>query len=268
MEKLYSVKMRSSAGGCHISGAERIVKEEEVEEVAKELVRRALSHPKGKPDFINVKVELLQEEPKRLKLLPVIEITGNYRAEDILRKLFSLSPIPVELGLRVYKELLSGPAPDGGVMRGAMIVEVPSGKRLEPDKFRGVRASYLDITKEAEKKLQELTGERFTENFKEALTLSTKILNHPAVLGELCISDDPNYTTGYLSLKGIGYLRIKKIKEPGSPLGGRAIFVKKNTPVEELIDYLERTPVLADGVNSYLLVSAEELSKLFSEDSL
>jgi len=268
MEKLYSVKMRSSAGGCHISGAERIVKEEEVEEVAKELVRRALSHPRGKPDFINIKVELLSKEPLRLTLLPVIEVTGNYSAEGLLKKLFSFSPIPVELGLRVYRELLSGPAPDGKTMRGAMIVEVPSGKRLEPDKFRGVRASYLDITKEAERELRKLSGEKFTENFKEALTLSTKILNHPAVLGELCVSDDPDYTTGYLSLKGIGYFRIKSIKKAGSPFGGRAIFVRENIPLDNLINYLEKTPILADRVSSYSSVSAEELSKELSENSL
>ncbi|TCK06203.1 6-carboxyhexanoate--CoA ligase [Phorcysia thermohydrogeniphila] len=268
MEKLYSVKMRSSAAGHHISGAERIVREEEIEKVAGELVRRALNHSKGKPDFINLKVELLSEEPLRLTLLPVIEVTGNYSAERVLKELFSLSPIPVELGLRVYRELLSGPAPDGKTMRGAMIVEVPSGKRLEPDKFRGVRASYLDITKEAERKLRELTGERFTENFKEALTLSTKILNYPAVLGELCVSDDPDYTTGYLSLKGVGYIRIKNIKEAGSPLGGRAIFVRESTSLDELIRYLEKIPVLADRVSSYSLVPAEELSKVFSENSL
>jgi len=268
MEKLYSVKMRSSAGGIHISGAERIVDERDIEEVVKQLVRRALTHPRGKPDFINLKVELLKERPVRLPLLSVIEVTGSYRAEEVLKELFSLSPIPTEVGMKVYRELLSGPAPNGKVMRGAMIVEVPSGRRLEPDRFRGVRASYLDITEEAERKLKELAGSRFTENFKEALTLSTKVLAYPTVIGELCVSDDPNYTTGYLSLKGKGYFRIRNIKEAGSPFGGRAIFVKEKTPLSDLISFLEKTPVLTDRVSSYSLVAATELREVFSAGSL
>lgn len=49
---LYSIKMRGSksveGSSKHISGAENIVKEEEIERVCSLLVKRALNHQQGK----------------------------------------------------------------------------------------------------------------------------------------------------------------------------------------------------------------------------
>lgn len=264
MEKLYSVKMRSSKENNHISGAERIVSEDEIENTAVQLIRRALNHSRGKADFINIKVEELKEPPLLEPLLPVFEVTDYESATDLLRKLFSMSEIPVDLGIRIYEKLLSGPAPNGKTMRGAMIVEVPAGKRLETDKFRGIRASYLDIDKKTAELLKENFGNGYTENLKEALVLSTKILSFDGVLGELCVSDDPNYTTGYLSLKKKGYLRIRNIKQKGLSKGGRAIFVKENVRLADLIYYLERAPFIAKGFPGRSVVSVEELGDLAS----
>jgi 6-carboxyhexanoate--CoA ligase len=168
------------------------------------------------------------------------------------------------LGIKTYERLLSGPAPDGKTMRGAMVVEVPSGKRLEPDKYRGVRASYLDMDRETGELLKKSVREGYTENFKEALVLSTKILSFEGVLGELCVSDDPDYTTGYLSLKGKGYFRIKNIKPQGLSTGGRAIFIKPEVKISELIYYLEKVPFIAKGFSSYSAVPIEEIERLFS----
>ena len=56
-EPLYSVKMRASESGAHISGAERIVPSSAAPRTAAALVARALNHSKGTPDFINVKLE-------------------------------------------------------------------------------------------------------------------------------------------------------------------------------------------------------------------
>ena len=53
---LYSVKMRASRDGAHISGAERIVAGKAAPETAAALVRRAMAHPKGTPDSISLKV--------------------------------------------------------------------------------------------------------------------------------------------------------------------------------------------------------------------
>ncbi|ADY73376.1 6-carboxyhexanoate--CoA ligase [Desulfurobacterium thermolithotrophum DSM 11699] len=264
MKKLYSVKMRSSKEGLHISGAERIVLEEELKTVAIQLIERALNHSRGKADFVNLKIEELKKNPVYSPLLPVFEVTDYKSVKELLKKLFSLSKVPLELGIEVYKKLLTGPAPNGQIMRGAMIVAVPSGKRLEPNQYRGVRASYLDVDKETVSILKEKLEDRYTENFKEALVLSTKILHFNNVLGELCVSDDPDYTIGYLSLKGKGYFRIKNIKPQGLPKGGRAIFVEEKIDVEKFINYLEKEPFIAKGFLSYSVISVEELSSLFS----
>ncbi len=256
---LFSVKMRSSKNGLHISGAERIVPEERVNQVVLSLLERARKHSRGRPDFISLKVEELKEEPVYLKALPVYEVKGGVPTETLLEKLFSLSEVPVSLGLSFYRQLLKGISPSGGVMRGATIVEVPSGRRLEPDSERGVRVSYIDITDEAAEELKRTAGNKYTENFKEALTLSTKVLNHPDVLAELCISDDPDYTTGYLSIKNLGYFRLFNLKPSGLPLGGRVFFVRKGVDLKELISYFETKPVIVSSVSNYSSVSLEEM---------
>ncbi|MCX7492993.1 hypothetical protein OS127_10795 [Corynebacterium sp. P6129] len=52
----YSVKMRASSDGQHISGAERLVRSESVPTCVDSLTHRALTHPKGTPDEITVTV--------------------------------------------------------------------------------------------------------------------------------------------------------------------------------------------------------------------
>ena len=48
-------------GGKHISGAERILHEDEVEQELINVYRRAITHERGKPDFINFKIEEIDE---------------------------------------------------------------------------------------------------------------------------------------------------------------------------------------------------------------
>ena len=66
--RLFSLKMRASQQNRHISGAERIVPEECVAATAGELVSRAMSHSKGQPDFVNVKIESA-DQPMELPAL-------------------------------------------------------------------------------------------------------------------------------------------------------------------------------------------------------
>ena len=56
--RLYSVKMRASSAGVHVSGAEKIVSAAAVSKVASRLVERALAHPKGTPDFVRGAAEV------------------------------------------------------------------------------------------------------------------------------------------------------------------------------------------------------------------
>ncbi len=241
--------MRSSACGRHISGAEALVPADMVDRTVLSFLNRARNHSRGAPDFINIKVEEIREEPVKAPLLPVYHLEGD--PLKLLRELFPLALVPVDLGLATYRLLLEGPSPGGGVMRGAMVVEVPTGTRLEPNRERGVRASTLGITPRAEEELKVKAGKFYTENLKEALILTTKINYFEGVLGELCISDDPDYTTGYLSISGIGYFRLFNLKPSGHPKGGRAIFVRRGISVEELISFLKKRPFLATSFPGY-----------------
>lgn len=65
---LYSIRMRAAEGGPHeqgghhISGAERLVTKEELEQISSELVHRALTHSKGCADFIRITIDAIPDE--------------------------------------------------------------------------------------------------------------------------------------------------------------------------------------------------------------
>jgi len=87
-----------------------------------------------------------------------------------------------------------------------------------------------------------------TTTVKEALILASKVASHPDVTAEICISDDPDYTTGYIASKQLGYLRIPNIKRRGEKHGGRVFIVKESADIDRLTNYLEKTPVIVSGV--------------------
>ena len=81
---LYSVKMRSSRGGVHgkggrhISGAERIVSCESVEKEVLAMVRRAQTHDRGSPDFIQLKMEVVK--PGKIVYVPLLPVSERKTA--------------------------------------------------------------------------------------------------------------------------------------------------------------------------------------------
>jgi 6-carboxyhexanoate--CoA ligase len=81
---------------------------------------------------------------------------------------------------------------------------------------------------------------------KEALVLATKVIEHPATVAELCWSDDPEYITGYVASKKLGYQRITKLKEYGDERGCRIFFVNGLTDLPAYIHYLEKQPVFVE----------------------
>ncbi len=253
--------MRASKGKHHISGAERIVSKGFLEETVNSLIRRALTHSRGIANSINLKIERIEGSPERISLLDIFEISDRWRysVEEIILKLLLKVGVKEEVALNAYRSLMSGASPDGTVMRGAMLVQKETGKRLEPDRFRGIRATYMDFTEKALEEFRDLVGKKFNENFRDAVVLSSKVLNCRGIIAELCISDDPEYTTGYISLKGLGYVRIPDIKEKGWRFGGRAFFVDGCGNVEEIRNYLEKKAVLIDRVSSYTLASLMDI---------
>ena len=240
----YSLKMRASQQVVegeqkheqHISGAERIVNRDSVEAVCSAMVRRAMTHSKGDPDFINVKIEKVHENDIQiLKALPVTRVDVE-SWQDGLEKAFGVVG-DAAAGIREkLPELLRETFP----MRGAMLYDIATGERLEPDHERGVRATYMDALHSSE-------VDGCKNHFNEAIVLATKVANAPGMVAEFCVSDDPNYVTGYVASKELGYVRIMKMKEMGDENGGRIfLFDSRKAKAEECIEYLQKKKVLVD----------------------
>ena len=245
---LYSLKMRASNREDriekHISGAEKIIREDSLSLYSEALLTRALYHSKGKADFVNMKIEKVnQEDILYLEALPVTTVNVDNYQEGIQKLLAMLG----KMGITNASAIL-GKLKDTYNMRGAMILDVDTLERLEPDKDRGIRATYMDADNSI---LQE---KKDTKNhYNEAIILATKVAYAPNIIGEICISDDPDYVTGYVASKGIGYVRITKLKEMGSQDGGRIFLYRgDHCQVQDCIDYMEKQKVLVKNISSIL----------------
>lgn len=227
----------------HISGAEGIYEESDIAKIVKEYTFRSLNHSKGKPDKIVITIERLAQKPKRLPLLSVNTLNCNspYEAKSIVFHELTGIGISNKAINEAFKILKSDK-----VMRGASLVLSESGIRKEPDKQRGVRVSRLGIDKSDKKRLSarlSALGINMT-TVKEALMLASKIAACPDIVAEICISDDPDYTTGYMASKQFGYLRIPNIKNNSEVHGGRVFFLKEGANIENIVNYLEKQPVI------------------------
>lgn len=235
--QLYSLKMRASQQNAHISGAENIIPEDELQDYCVQLLQRALQHSKGKPDFINFKIEAVQpEEILTLPALPVHTIstdTPEAGMAAVRGQMQRLGLARIEEILQIWQQSYA--------MRGAMLLDADSLQRLEPEPERGVRATYMD----AQNLPGALAAKRGKNHFNEALVLATKVAHHPNIVAELCISDDPDYDTGYIAAKEIGYVRITTLKPLGSSDGGRVFLFRGNqAELADCIDYLQHQKVL------------------------
>jgi len=238
---------RKAKGGkhseIHISGAEGIYEGPELSAIVNKYIERALTHPRGRPDKITITLEEIKQKPKSVQLLPVttLKCVSPVDARDIIFKALTEAGISKKAINNAVKVLTSKKT-----MRGAALISIASGKRLEVDKGRGIRVSRLGIDKSTDKRLSRSLPEfkASMPTVKEALILASKVASCPGVVAEICISDDPDYTTGYVASKAIGYVRIPNIKRSGEMHGGRVFFITEGANVEVLIKYLEKTPVL------------------------
>lgn len=251
---LFSLKMRASEniGGksVHISGAEKIVSEKQLADYATAMIDRGLHHSKGNADFLNIKIEKVDSEKIiYLDALPVTTVeVEDWRQgqEEIIRFLNEIGiPEPLKI-VDFLKETYA--------MRGAMLLDINQLKRLEPDKERGIRATYMDQDRS---QIKYFSPEK--NHYSEAIVLATKVVNCPGIVGEICISDDPYYVTGYVASKECGYRRITKMKEMGSENGGR-IFLYNGRPedVHKTIDFLQCQRVIVRGVKALSCNNAPE----------
>jgi 6-carboxyhexanoate--CoA ligase len=241
---LYSVRMRASTkDGAHVSGAEGIFEAREVRRAVDAYTRRAMAHSKGSPHEITVTVERITTRPLEVTALPVrtLRCASPKAADKLIAALLEalhVSPKAASSGLAAVRREQA--------MRGAALVDARTGRRLEPDRARGVRATMMGGTKASITSLSRKLSRRDinTETVKEALVLATKVSHAPGAVAELCVSDDPHYTTGYLASPALGYVRIPNIKKKGSRAGGRAVFLSPGTDTAAVVRYLETTPLL------------------------
>lgn len=243
---MWSVRMRASkiedSTENHISGAEGIYEYSKIQTAVRKLLERAMKHQKGFPDKIVITIERLKEDIKTISALAVNTFFSNspHEAFAFIReklKTLRISEKAIENAFEVIKN---------HPMRGAALIDSITGQRLEPDKKRGVRVSRIQMDKRRKiqilRKIKNLSQQ--PQRVIEALTIASKTLSYPQIVAELCVSDNPDYTTGYIASREFGYLRVTNIKNIGETVGGRVLFIKSPFDLENLIQYLERKPVL------------------------
>ncbi len=252
-----SKRSKSQISEIHISGAEGIYQDSEVTAVLKAYTKRALLHPRGRPEKIVLTIEKITQKPKVIPSLPVttLKCSSPSEAKRLIRKILNKLDIS-ETAVNTAFNILSGSI----TMSGASIVLAESGKRVEPDIERGIRVSRLGINRSTGRTLS-LKLEKYGINnitVREAVILASKVASYKQVEAELCISDDPYYLTGYISSKQFGYVRIPNIKRKRDKKGGRVFFMEETTNINSAVKFLEKTPVIIGKVS--------ECSGIFSLD--
>ncbi len=277
-QELYSIRMRAAqggpheSGGRHISGAERIVLEEKIPVTLEKLFLRALKHGLGRPDFINIIIEFISPEKiQKVTSLPVytIRCRDYLEGRKLARKVLELAGIERRLIERGFNYLLEGCFDCGTNMRGAILMDVNTGCRLEPDPNRGIRASRMDYAPNLEEILSRELEKLGLNNdhVREALCLATKVAHVPGIVAELCWSDDPGYTAGYVASANLGYVRFNYLKEKDSRRGGRIFFIDPTMgKPEEIIKILEQKPCIISKLGPiYSEMTFDEFRKRLKE---
>lgn len=243
---MWSVRMRASKKEnnmeTHISGAEGIYDYSQINKIIKQLFKRAFEHPKGKPDKVVITLEKIKEELHIVHALPINTFFTNSPEEafSIIKEKLNSVGVSDNALFSAFEVIRKCP------MRGATLIDLTTGERLEKDKTRGIRVSRIHIEKGKRmkllKRIKNLSSQ--PQRVIEAITIASKVASCPEIVAELCISDNPDYTTGYIASKNFGYLRITNIKNKGEDIGGRAFFIKTPCNIEKLIYYIEKKPVL------------------------
>ena len=138
---LYSIKMRASKSDLHVSGAERIIQQADISSAVSALTERALHHGLGRADFINVKME--EVAPEKLQYLDALPVSKR-PAETVEETYKIMKEMLCELGLEAKADALIDLLRHNHPMRGAVLYDVATNSRLEPDHERGIRVTYMD----------------------------------------------------------------------------------------------------------------------------
>lgn len=241
----YSVRMRAAKdgpheqGGKHISGGERLSTFNDLREAVNFLLEKGLIHSKGKPDFMQIQFEYIND-PITWKP-PLMVTTKNVEdAEEgqcYAKMLLEKSGIPQQIIDKAYSYLA-----EYSGLAGALLVDIHSGDLINGKK-KGIRVSRMDWLDSNYKRWSAHFHMPKNNRVKEALALATKVTSHPLTVAELCWSDDPDYITGYVASRKLGYQRVTKMKKYGDERGCRVFFVNGTENITSYIHYLEKQPV-------------------------
>ena len=255
---LFSVRMRATLRGRHLAGAERIVPLSDVSQVASDLILRVTSADDVVADDVYCHAERIDLDTLCHAKLPDIstwQVSDYRQGRAVAAELLARAGVDQDVANQAVQLLADGAGPDATVMRGAAIMDAATGERFERDRSRGIRVSRMDVATEYRRDFEARLAQAGLGHRRvlEALVLAGKVVSAPGIVAELCWSDAPEYTTGYVAAPAHGYQRISALKTVGDPRGGRIFFVRSGTySMLELTDYLERQPVLFDrlgGIN-------------------
>ncbi|RKL64871.1 6-carboxyhexanoate--CoA ligase [Salipaludibacillus neizhouensis] len=245
-EEYYSVRMRAAKntvlkkGGKHISGGEVLSTYSNIKQSVNALLEKALTHSRGKPDFMQIQFESINESIKLVKPLRVEtnEVETVENGKTLARAMLEKSGVPKRIIDKAYKQI-----PEYSSIRGAILFDIHSGERIDNNSEKGVRVSRIDWLNANFEKWTDENNQPKSSRVKEALAIATKVCDHPSTIAELCWSDDPDYVTGYVANKKLGYQRITRLKEYGDEQGCRIFFVDGVRDLPTYINFLEKKPI-------------------------
>ncbi|SDH87124.1 6-carboxyhexanoate-CoA ligase [Alteribacillus persepolensis] len=241
----FSVRMRASQNGSHeeegkhISGGECMATYHDIPKKADALLDKALHHARGNPDFMQITVEKISSSIEQTEPLSISthEAATAEEGQLLAKELLKREGVPVEVIDNAYKQMA-----ENSVIRGAMLFDICTGQRVDAGNDRGIRVSRMDWNTDNFEKWAQHHKLPNSPRVQEALTLATKVSQHPGSVAELCWSDDPDYVTGYVAGKKGGYQRITKLKQAGDETGCRVFFVN-GEELHSYVHYLEKQPM-------------------------
>jgi 6-carboxyhexanoate--CoA ligase len=245
--RLYSVRMRASEngpheeGGKHISGGELLSTYSELQTSVNKLLEKALTHSRGKPDFFQIQCETVNQPIKLIKPLKVQtnEVSTVKEGQELAKYLLEKIGIPKNIINKAYQEILEYS------VSGAILIDIHSGERIDKKVDKGVRVTRMDWGTSNFEQWAKSKAIPTNPRLKEALVLATKVCEHKSTIAELCWSDDPDYITGYVASRKLGYQRITQLKHYGNDEGCRIFFVDPIADdINAYISYLEEQPVI------------------------
>lgn len=202
------------------------------------------------PDEIVITLEPVREE-RILRIAPlpltISEEKGVAHCREAAVALLAVAGVSDSVARNAVSLLEEGAAGYGAVMRGGVVMDAMTGERLEPDSERGIRVSHFDWEESVLSAVEQRLVDAGLGHFrtKEALALASKAAQAPGMVAELCWSDDPDYTAGYVASQSQGYCRFDDLKARGSRTGGRVFFVTaEGCDLGAFREYLEKRPVL------------------------